>query len=81
MENYRDLLKEIKNTTFYGNTDTEVVAKLLATIKGKTFIERVEKLMTRLEGAYAIVIINDEDPSEMIGVKLGSPLVFAKSKS
>jgi glucosamine--fructose-6-phosphate aminotransferase (isomerizing) len=49
IENYQELLKEIKDTTFYGNTDTEVVAKLLATIKGKTFIERVEKLTKRLK--------------------------------
>ncbi len=80
VENYRELIKEIKDTTFYGNTDTEVVAKLLATIPGKSFLERVEKLMTRLEWAYAIVLINDQDPTEMIGIKFGSPLVFAKGK-
>jgi len=81
IENYRELIKEIKNTSFYGNTDTEVVAKLLATIKEGTFLERVEKLITRLEGAFAIVLINEDDPTEMIGVKFGSPLVFAKNKN
>lgn len=80
IENYRELQKEIKNTSYYGNTDTEVVAKLLAATDGKTFLERVEKLVKRLEGAYALVIINSEDPSEMVGVKFGSPLVFAKGK-
>lgn len=80
VENYREIIREIKDTTFYGNTDTEVAVKLLATIEGKTFVERVEKLMSRLEGAYAIVLINDQDPTEMIGVKFGSPLVFAKGK-
>lgn len=32
IENYRELQKEITGTKFYGNTDTEVAAKLLATI-------------------------------------------------
>lgn len=80
IENYRELQKSIKNTTFYGNTDTEVVAKLLGQIQGNTFLERVEKLVKQLEGAFALVIINSEDPTEMVGVKFGSPLVFAKAK-
>ncbi len=37
--------------------------------------------MPRLEGAYAIVLINDQDPTEMVGIKFGSPLVFAKGKN
>lgn len=36
--------------------------------------------MEKLEGAYALVLINDSDPSEMIGIKFGSPLVLAKGK-
>jgi glucosamine--fructose-6-phosphate aminotransferase (isomerizing) len=49
IENYRELQKEITGTKFYGNTDTEVAAKLLATITGDNFLERVEQLITRLE--------------------------------
>ncbi len=49
IENYRELQKEIAGTKFYGNTDTEVAAKLLATITGESFLGRVEKLITRLE--------------------------------
>jgi glucosamine--fructose-6-phosphate aminotransferase (isomerizing) len=49
IENFRELKQEIPNLQLYGETDTEVIAKVFARIPGKTFIERVEKLVEKLE--------------------------------
>ncbi len=80
IENFRELKTEIPDAVFYGSTDTEVIAKLFARIPGTTFIERVNKLINKLEWAYALLLINDSDPTEMVGVKFGSPLVLARGK-
>ena len=49
IENYKELKESMVGASFYGNTDTEVAAKLFARIKGDTFLERAEKLVTMLE--------------------------------
>jgi glutamine---fructose-6-phosphate transaminase (isomerizing) len=81
IENYRELKLRVLDQKFTGETDTEVVAKLIAESPLSSLFERVIAVMWDLQGAYALVVSSPEDPSELIGVKYGSPLVLARGKS
>lgn len=65
--------------TFYGETDTEVVAKLFEHLFTGDDFETLGKLTTAIEGAYALVFIDRENPNRLFGAKLGSPLVIGMS--
>jgi len=39
-------------------------------------LESMKRLVKHLEGAYALVFVDKEDPNMLFGAKLGSPLVL-----
>jgi glucosamine--fructose-6-phosphate aminotransferase (isomerizing) len=77
IENYIELREELiaKGHVFTSETDTEVVAKLLADVYDGDFLSTVKKAVARLEGAYALGIISNYEPDKLIAVRLASPLV------
>lgn len=81
IENYKELKKTLEEDyDFYSQTDTEVIAKLIeASYTGnlKTTMEAVAK---KLVGAYSVAVIDTQSPGEMVGIKLGSPLIVGKSE-
>jgi glucosamine--fructose-6-phosphate aminotransferase (isomerizing) len=94
VENYEELAAELANegVEFYGQTDSEVVAKLVgreyerltssekaASPDTRTFLSSAENVLPRLEGAYALIIMCKDAPGELIAVKYGSPLVFGRN--
>ena len=78
IENYHKLKQELlaKGYTFYGQTDSEVVANLLAEHRNGNFVETVQKVLGMIRGAYALLIVSPLAPGEMIAAKIGSPLIF-----
>ena len=82
IENYHQLKQELqaKGYVFYGQTDTEVVANLLEDLWDGNFLSTVEKMLKKVRGAYALLILSPLAPEEMIAVRLGSPLLFAHDK-
>jgi glutamine---fructose-6-phosphate transaminase (isomerizing) len=80
IENYRELQLRVVDSVFTGDTDTEVIAKLIAESPLPTLFERVAWVVQDLQGAYALVVSSPLDASELIGVKHGSPLILARSK-
>lgn len=66
---------------FYGQTDTEVIPALLHRHYNGNFRETVEKVLTMLHGAYALVIVHLDTPDEIIGVKRWSPLILGMRQS
>ncbi|HRX63524.1 MAG TPA: glutamine--fructose-6-phosphate transaminase (isomerizing) [Candidatus Absconditabacterales bacterium] len=82
IENYHQLKKELETEgyKFYGQTDSEVVANLLDFMRTGDFLETVEKVLSKIRGAYALLIVSKRNPNEMIAVRLGSPLLFAYDK-
>lgn len=78
IENYRELKDALlsKWYEFYGETDSEVVAKLIEDQWSWNLLTTVEKVLPTLEWAYAFLFISRDHPDEIIGVKYGSPLVF-----
>jgi len=82
IENYAELKKELeqKGYTFYSQTDTEVVAKLLEDNKKDSLLATVEAVLPRLEWAYAFLIFSTLWPDEFVAVRYGSPLVLGFTK-
>ncbi len=83
IENYHKLKQELisKWYKFYWETDSEVVANLLQQYDTWNFLTTVEKVLSLIRWAYALVIVSTKYPWEMIAVRLGSPLIFAYSQS
>ncbi|MBW9257255.1 MAG: glutamine--fructose-6-phosphate transaminase (isomerizing) [Candidatus Thiodiazotropha sp. (ex. Lucinisca nassula)] len=80
IENYADLREELsdKGFVFTSETDTEVIAHLLADImKSQTDIaEAVRQASNKLIGAYALAVVSPDDPDQMVVIRAGSPLVI-----
>lgn len=68
IENYHELRKELMNKgyMFYSETDTEVVAKLLEDMYTDDLLSTFERVLGRLVGAYALVVIDREDPNTIL---------------
>jgi glutamine---fructose-6-phosphate transaminase (isomerizing) len=85
IENYSALKLELirKGHTFLSDTDTEVFIHFVEDIKkneGCSLEEAVRLALTRVVGAYAIVIMSLEDPDLLIAARKGSPLVIGVGK-
>ena len=78
IENYQELKDELidEGINFYSQTDTEVVANLIQKYYQKDLKEAVLKALSRVVGAYALLIISKDEPDRMIAAKKGSPLVM-----
>jgi glucosamine--fructose-6-phosphate aminotransferase (isomerizing) len=79
IENYLQLREELKGQghVFKSETDTEVISHLIDQhLKGcGSFEQAVREALAVLKGAYAICIVSENDPDQMIAAKLGSPMV------
>ena len=78
IENFRELKEELAGTgaVFQTQTDTEVVAHLLAheRSKGKSPRDAVRDVLAKLHGAFAFAILFKSDNDLLIGARRGSPL-------
>jgi len=80
IENYAELKAELqaKGVEFHSDTDTEVIAHLVAqaTSHGKSLALAVRAIIPQLKGAYAIVVMNTQEPDRLVAVRSGSPMVI-----
>ena len=79
IENYLQLKEQLKQAghTFKSETDTEVIAHLVEErLKTEADFEKaVRKALSELRGAYAVCILDEQEPGTLIAAKLGSPMV------
>ena len=82
VENYLPIKEELikKGYEFKSETDTEVVAHLLADLYDGDFEGTVRRMLDRIEGSYSLVIMCAEDPSRIICTKQDNPLVIGLGK-
>ncbi|MCB0486977.1 MAG: glutamine--fructose-6-phosphate transaminase (isomerizing) [Cyclobacteriaceae bacterium] len=85
IENYSALKQDLlrKGHTFQSDTDTEVFIHFIEDIKeneGCSLDEAVRLALTKVVGAYAIVVMSLEDPNLLIAARKGSPLVVGVGK-
>src|SRR5512140_275959 len=80
IENFLPLKQRLQAAghEFKTETDTEVVAHLIEEEMnlGKRFVEAVKSSLKQLEGHYALVIINGDEPGTIVAAKHGPPLVI-----
>ncbi|HEX8534625.1 MAG TPA: glutamine--fructose-6-phosphate transaminase (isomerizing), partial [Allosphingosinicella sp.] len=78
IENFRPLREEMQalGRTFQSETDSEVVAHLIANelSKGSEPKQAVADVLPRLHGAFAITILFRDYPHLLIGARMGAPL-------
>ncbi len=79
IENFLPLKHELQKAghVFKTETDTEVVAHLIEEKmkSGTKFLEAAKKTLKELEGHYALVMFNGDEPGTIIAAKQGPPLV------
>ena len=78
IENYAALRTglEKRGCAFLSQTDTEVLAHLVATFDRGDFLSAVSQALKQVEGTYGIATISAKHPGEMIVARKGSPLVI-----
>ncbi len=81
IENYALLKQELQSRgyVFQSSTDTEVLTNLIEDIKKNeetTLFEAVRIALNQVTGAYAIVVMAQNDPDTLIAARKGSPLVI-----
>lgn len=85
IENYATLKEELisRGHTFNSDTDTEVLIHLIEEIYKKENVdlfEAVRLALHQVSGAYAIVIMDEEQPDQLIAARKGSPMVIGVGK-
>ncbi|PJX14781.1 glutamine--fructose-6-phosphate transaminase (isomerizing) [Halomonas sp. 141] len=79
IENYEQIKEALQGSgyTFTSDTDTEVIAHLLADklATGKTLFEATQEIVSGLGGAYALGVMSTHEPNVVVGARQGSPLV------
>jgi glucosamine--fructose-6-phosphate aminotransferase (isomerizing) len=80
IENFEQLKAElmVAGYLFTSETDTEVIAHLLdrAIKAGADHLTAVKQTVASLEGAFALGVIHEDKPGELIVARQGSPLVI-----
>lgn len=81
IENY-DLLKTAllkEGHVFHSDTDTEVLVNLIQAVQDRDQLpleEAVRLALTRVIGAYAIVVLDQHEPDKLVAARKASPLVL-----
>ena len=80
IENHEEIRQELvaSGYEFQSETDTEVAAHLIREHleQGHDLFEAVRLTVQRFVGAYALVVIDAEDPDRIVATRIASPLVI-----
>lgn len=84
IENYQSLKEPLISMGYQllSDTDSEIVACHISEKlkEGDNLLEAVRKITQELEGAYALCVMDSNDPERVIGVRSGPPLVIGLGK-
>jgi len=78
IENFHTLKKRLEKegVRFRSQTDTEVLAHLIAKNFAGDLSEAVRKTMAQVEGTFGIAVLHKQVPGEVVVARRGSPLVI-----
>jgi glutamine---fructose-6-phosphate transaminase (isomerizing) len=81
IENYQQLRAQLPDQRFASDTDTEVVAHLVAReldrLETSDLFEAVRRVVAGLEGAYSLCFVATDDPETIVVAKHEAPLIVA----
>jgi glutamine---fructose-6-phosphate transaminase (isomerizing) len=79
IENFSELKEELegRGVTFESETDTEVIAHLIAggVEAGESLREALSSALMRLEGSFAVAAVSAREPGKLVAARNQSPLV------
>ena len=85
IENYSLLKNKLqkKGAKFLSQTDTEVIAHLVAFSLKETndFVKAVYKAISQLKGSFALAMLCTKEPDKLIGVRCESPLIVGLAEN
>ena len=81
IENYHSLKRRLEKDgiTFRSQTDTEVLAHLIALNFDGDLAEAVRRTMAQVEGTFGIAVIHKNVPEQIVVARRGSPLIIGIS--
>jgi glucosamine--fructose-6-phosphate aminotransferase (isomerizing) len=82
IENHVGLRAFLKSRgfVFQSQTDTEVLAHLIAHHMEDDLVEAVRRAIAEVKGTYGLAVISPRQPDIIVGARLGSPLVLGIGK-
>jgi len=82
IENHLEVRRQLEaqGRIFRSETDTEIVAHLVdaALAEGATLVEAVRHAIRRIQGSYALAILDARTPDRLVVAKNASPLVLGR---
>lgn len=78
IENYVSLKRALqaKGIAFQSDTDTEVIAQLIASYLQDDLVEAICQVLPLLKGTYGLAAVSTTNLDMVVGARLGSPLVL-----
>lgn len=78
IENYATLRQELtsQGAVFSSDTDSEIIAHLIAQVYRGDLLAAVEEILPRLDGTFALGILAVDHPDCLVAARRGSPLVI-----
>jgi glucosamine--fructose-6-phosphate aminotransferase (isomerizing) len=82
IENYTALKQQLQEqgAVFRSDTDSEVIAHLIARHLDDDLTAAVAAVLPLLKGTYGLAVLSPRDPGVLVGARLGSPLVIGIGK-
>ena len=85
IENHEEMRRRLKalGYQFTSETDSEVIAHLVHSHvrDGLGLLEAVRRSISQLQGAYAIAVIAEKDPTRLVCARMGAPLLIGRGKN
>jgi glutamine---fructose-6-phosphate transaminase (isomerizing) len=78
IENFATLKQQLQSqgVKLRSDTDTEVLAQLIGRCYHGDLVSAVRQALSLVKGTYGIAVVSKEEPSVIVGARLGSPLVI-----
>lgn len=82
IENYMEIREQLlqEGVCLQSETDSELVAHLISkeVSLGNSLFDAVKTVKEKIRGAYAILVLSEDEPGKMIGFKEGPPLIIGR---
>ncbi|MCK1387652.1 glutamine--fructose-6-phosphate transaminase (isomerizing) [Bradyrhizobium sp. 21] len=81
IENYIELRARLiaSGVSFASETDTEVIAHLVADLYRGDLLSAVREAIASMRGSFAIAVMSSRDPDRVVGARAGSPLLVGRA--